>query len=135
MHSSGSGCGAPSEQRQDVVGQEPGAWGDRVAAAEAVLVGADEPQRLNQMEMRMKCGRPGQQRGLGTAPAASRVRTRFPGSWLAPTGSDPKEDVRVFSLIVLAQFVPSFEVARADDRRVLPVPVITTVPDDARGSA
>jgi hypothetical protein len=33
------------------------------------------------------------------------LRTRFPGSWLAPTGSDPKEDVRVFSLIVLAQFV------------------------------
>jgi len=39
--------------------------------------------------------------------------------------------VRVFSLIVLAQFVPSFEVAMADDRPVLPVPVITTVPDDA----
>ena len=68
-------------------------------------------------------------------PAASRVRTRFPGSWLAPIGSDPKEDVRVFSLIVLAQFVPSFEVAMADDRPVLPVPVITTVPDDARRSA
>ena len=50
---------------------------------------------------------------------------------MAPTGSDPKEDVRVFSLIVLAQFVPSFEVAMADDRPVLPVPVITTVPDDA----
>jgi hypothetical protein len=34
-------------------------------------------------------------------------------------------------VIVLAQFVPSFEVAMADDRPVLPVPVITTVPDDA----
>src|SRR5947209_6424639 len=42
----GSCCGTPSEQRQDVVGQEPRARGDRVAAAEAVLVGAEEPQRL-----------------------------------------------------------------------------------------
>ena len=39
--------------------------------------------------------------------------------------------MRVFSLIVLAQFVPSFEVVMADDRPVLPVPVITTVPDHA----
>src|SRR6202030_2112286 len=50
-NSFGSRCGVPSEQRQDVVGQEPRAWGDGVAAAEAVLVGAEEPQRLNQMEM------------------------------------------------------------------------------------
>ena len=33
-----------------------GAWGDRVAAAEAVLVGAEEPQRLNQMEMLLGTG-------------------------------------------------------------------------------
>ena len=39
-------------------------------------------------------------------------------------GLGSKEGVRVFSLIVLAQFVPSFEVAMADDRPVLPVPVI-----------
>src|SRR5712671_4703438 len=45
-NSFGSCCGAPSEQRQDVVGQEPRAWGDRVAAAGAMLVGAEEPQRL-----------------------------------------------------------------------------------------
>src|SRR5207302_3430664 len=55
-NSFGSCCGAPSEQRQDVVGQEPRAWGDRVAAAEAVLVGAEEPQRLNQMEMLLGTG-------------------------------------------------------------------------------
>src|SRR5580704_7885137 len=36
----GSCRGAPGEQRQDVVGQEPRAWGERVAAAEARLVGA-----------------------------------------------------------------------------------------------
>src|SRR6202048_54259 len=40
-------CGAPSEQRQDVVGQGPGAWGGRVAAAEAVLVGVGETARLD----------------------------------------------------------------------------------------
>src|SRR6266436_9456833 len=37
-------------------GQEPGAWGDRVAAAEAMLVGAEELQRLNQMEMLLGTG-------------------------------------------------------------------------------
>ena len=52
----GSRCGAPSEQQQDVIGQKPRAWGDRVAAAEAVLVGAEEPQRLNQMEMLLGTG-------------------------------------------------------------------------------
>jgi hypothetical protein len=38
-------------------------------------------------------------------PPANRMRTRFPGSGLAPAGSDPNEDVRVCSLIVLEQFV------------------------------
>src|SRR5260370_41884792 len=55
-NSFGSCCGAPSEQRQDVVGQEPGAWGDRVAAAEAVLVGAEEPPRLYQMGLLLCAG-------------------------------------------------------------------------------
>src|ERR1700680_1422664 len=55
-NSFGSCCGAPSEQRQDVVGQEPRAWGNRVAAAEAMLVGAEETQRLNQMQMLLGTG-------------------------------------------------------------------------------
>src|SRR6266853_1428663 len=55
-NSFGSCCGAPSEQRQDGVGQEPRAWGDRVAAAEAMLVGGEEPQRLNQMEILLSTG-------------------------------------------------------------------------------
>src|ERR1700719_825751 len=55
-NSLGSCCGAPSEQRQDVVGQEPRAWGDRVAAAEAMLVSAEESQRLNQMEVLLSTG-------------------------------------------------------------------------------
>src|SRR5580704_12354423 len=52
----GSCCCASREQREDVVGQEPRAWGDRVAAAEAMLVGAKEPQRLNQMKMLLGAG-------------------------------------------------------------------------------
>ena len=50
-NSFGSYRGAPGEQRQDVVGQESRPWSYRVAAAEAMLVGAEEPQRLNQMQM------------------------------------------------------------------------------------
>src|SRR6202140_1457998 len=50
-NSFGRGCGAPTERRQDVVGVGPGAWGDRVAAAEGVLVGAEHPQRLAESEM------------------------------------------------------------------------------------
>ena len=55
-NSFGSYRGAPGEQRQDVVGQESRPWSYRVAAAEAMLVGAEEPQRLNQMEMLLGAG-------------------------------------------------------------------------------
>src|SRR5277367_4032149 len=52
----GGCCGTPSEQGQDVVGQEPRAWRDRVAAAEAMLVGAEEAQWLDQMKMLLGTG-------------------------------------------------------------------------------
>src|SRR5215469_8170746 len=55
-NSFGSYRGAPGEQRQDVVGQESRPWSYRVAAAEAMLVGVEEPQRLNQMQMLLGTG-------------------------------------------------------------------------------